>query len=97
MHQPQTRSYRTLVHGVPPTSSNYKGYEGHVHALQESYRVGTHIEAEPRRMLRDDYDIRNLLTVFRLMTDPFSLYEDDDDISSSFNSATCVRMPFALA
>ena len=49
-------------------------------ALEDSDRVGTHREAAPRRMLRDDDDVRKLLTVITsgLMTDPFSVNEDED-------------------
>ena len=51
-------------------------------------------------MLRDDDDVRKLLTIITsgLMTDPFSLDEDDDDIPSLIKIATDVgvRMPFAL-
>ena len=63
-------------------------------ALQDSDRVGTPREAAPRRMLRDDDDVRKLLTVITsgLMTDPFSLNE----ILPLINIATSVRMPFAL-
>ena len=41
-------------------------------------------------MLRDDDDVRKLLTVITsgLMTDPFSLDEDDDEISPLINIAT---------
>ena len=68
-------------------------------ALEDSDRVGTHREAAPRRMLRDDDDVRKLLTVITsgLMTDPFSVNEDEDDISPLINIATGVRMPFAHA
>ena len=50
-------------------------------------------------MLRDDDDVKKLLTVITsgLMTDPFSLDEDDADVSPLINIATGVRMPFALA
>ena len=49
-------------------------------------------------MLRDDDDVRKSLTVITsgLMTDPFSLDEDDDEISPLINIATGVRMPFIL-
>ena len=49
-------------------------------------------------MLRDDDDVRKLLTVITsgLMTDPFSLDEDDDEISPLIKIATDVRMPFPL-
>ena len=68
-------------------------------ALQDSDRVGTHRVASPRRMLRDDDDVRKLLTVITsgLMSDPFSSNENEDDISPLINIATGVRMPFALA
>ena len=67
-------------------------------ALQDSDRVGTHREAVPRRILRADDDVRKLLTVKTsgLMTDPFSLDEDDDEISPLIKIATDVRIPFAL-
>ena len=67
-------------------------------ALQDSDRVGTNTEAAPRRMLRDDDDVRKLLTIITLglMTDPFSLDEEDDDISPLIKIATDIRMPFAL-
>ena len=67
-------------------------------ALQDSDRVGTHTEATPRRMLRDDDDVRKLLTVITsgLMTDPFSLNKDDDEISPLVNIATCVRIRLFL-
>ena len=50
-------------------------------------------------MLRDDDDVRKLLTVITsgLMIDPFSLDEDYDEMLPLINIATCVRMPFALA
>ena len=68
-------------------------------ALQDSDRVVTHREAAPRRMLTDDDDVRKLLTVITsgLMTYPFSLDEDYDEMLPLINIATCVRMPFALA
>ena len=72
--------------------------EGHV-CFTILRPVGTHREAAPRWMLRDDDDVRKLLTVITsgLMTDPFSLDEDDDDeISHLIKIATDVRMPFAL-
>ena len=49
-------------------------------------------------MLRDDDYVRKLLTVTTsgLMTDPFYLDEDDDEISALIMIATDVRMPFAL-
>ncbi len=69
-------------------------------ALQDSYRVGTQREAAPRRILRDDDDVRKLLIVITsgLMTDPLSLDEDDDEISPLIKISTDVglRMPFAL-
>ena len=48
-------------------------------------------------MLRDDDDVSKLLTVITswLMTDPFSLDDDDDEISPLINIATAVRMLFA--
>ena len=48
-------------------------------------------------MLRDDDDVSKLLTVITswLMTDPFSLDDDDDEISPLINIATDVRMLFA--
>ena len=50
-------------------------------------------------MLRDYGDVHKLLTVItsRLMTDPFSADEDEDDISPLINIATFVRMSVALA
>ena len=67
--------------------------------IQDSHRVGTHREAAQRRMLRDDDDVKKLLTDITsgFMTDPFSLDEDDADVSPLINIATGVRMPFALA
>ena len=64
-------------------------------ALQDSDRVGTHTEAAPRLMLRDDDDVLKLLTVITsgLMTDPFSLDEEDDEISPLINIAKGARMP----
>ncbi len=50
-------------------------------------------------MLRDDDDVRKLMTVITsgLITDPFSADEDNDDVSPLINIATGVKMPFALA
>ena len=52
-------------------------------AIQDSDRDDTHREA-----------VRKLLTVItsELMTDPFSLYEDDGDISTLVNIATGIRI-----
>ena len=57
-----------------------------------------HREAAPRRMLSDDDDVRKLLIVITsgLMTDPFSLNEDDDEISPLIKIAMDMRTPFAL-
>ena len=54
-------------------------YEEHC-VLYKTHTEFIHREAAPRRMLRDDDDVRELLTVITsgLMTDPFSLDEDDD-------------------
>ena len=52
-------------------------YEEHC-VLCKTQTELTHREAAPRRMLRDDDDVRQLLTVITSgpMTDPFSLDED---------------------
>ena len=64
-------------------------------AIQDSDRVGTHREAAPKRVERDESDVQKLLTVItsELMTDPFSLDNVDDGISSLINIATGIRMP----
>ena len=68
-----------------------------MYALQDSDRVVTHREAEPRRMLRDHDDVRKLLTVITsgLITDPFSLNEEDNEISPNADRELFGRLVFA--
>ena len=67
-------------------------------ALQDSDRVGTHREAATIWKLGYLDDVRKLLTLITsgLMTDPFSMKEEGDDISPMINIATGVRMPVVL-
>jgi hypothetical protein len=63
--------------------------------LHDSDRVGTHREAASKRVERGEADVQKLLRVMtsELMTDPFSLAEDEDGISPLVNIATGVVMP----
>ena len=68
-------------------------------AIQDSDRVGTHREAAPKRVDRDESDVRKLLTAItpELMIDPFSVDEDDDDgVSLLVNIATGISKPAQL-
>ena len=61
-----------------------------MYALQDSDRVGTHKEAAPKRVRRDENDVEKLVACFTsgMMIDPFSKGND-----SLVNFATGVVMP----
>ena len=50
--------------------------------LQDSYQVGTHKEARPQRIKKDESDVQKLMECFTtgLMKDPFSVEEDGSKI-----------------
>lgn len=63
--------------------------------LHDSDRVGTHREGASKRVERDEADIQKLLKVITsgMMTDPFSLDEEEDGALPLVNIATGVVMP----
>lgn len=63
--------------------------------LHDSDRVGTHREGASKRVERDEADIQKLIRIITsgMMTDPFSLDEDEHCVSPLVNIATGVVMP----